>query len=114
MNVTRQNNITSPALSAGNTNRWEHTFRVNIFPVNGLMLNVKNQLFHSNSDGVGDSYFLDLAISYKSKRWELSLSANNLIGTSVFEQRILGNAIETYAVACLRPCECLMKWAFDF
>lgn len=114
MNVTRQNNITSPALSAGNTNSWEHTFRVNVFPVNGLMLSVKNQLFHSNSAGVGNSYFLDLAISYKSKRWELSLSANNLIGTSVFEQRILGNAIETYAVACLRPRECLMKWAFDF
>lgn len=114
VNVTRQNNMTSPALSAGNTNSWKHTLRVCVFPANGWMLSVKNQLFHSNSDGVGNSYFLDLAMSYKSKRWELSLSANNLIGTSVFEQRILGNAIETYAVTCLRPRECMVKWAFDF
>ncbi len=113
MNVTRQHNMTSPDLSGNNTNSWEHSLSVHIFPANSWMLSVKNHLFHSNSDGVANSYFLDLAVNYKSKRWELSLSAHNLIGTSAFEQRILGNTVETYTVTYLRPCEYLLKWAFD-
>lgn len=113
MNLTRQENKTSPALSAGTTSDWEHTLKVYVFPASGWMVSVKNQLFHSSNGGVGDSYFLDLAVSYKARRWEMSLSANNIIGTSEFEQRTLGNTIETYRVTRLRPRECLVKWSVD-
>ena len=62
------------------------------------MISIKNELFHTNDKSVGTNYFLDFAISYKVKQWELSLTANNLIGTSEFERRTLGNTIESYSV----------------
>ncbi len=113
VNFNKQKNRTVPALSAGGTSDWEHDLDVHIFPGSGWMLSAKNQFFHSNYDGVANSYFLDLALSYKAKRWELALSANNLVGTSDFEQRTLGNTIETYQVTRLRPREWLVKWSMD-
>lgn len=77
------------------------------------MINIKNELFHTNDKSVGTNYFLDFAISYKVKQWELSLTANNLIGTSEFERRTLGNTIESYSVTHLRPREFLAKWSVD-
>lgn len=61
----------------------------------------------------GLDYFLDGAVSYKSKRWELSFTANNLIGTSAFERRALSNTLISYNVTRLRPREFLLKWSFD-
>ena len=77
------------------------------------MLSVKNQLFHTNSEGIGTSFFLDLAMSYKAKRWELTFSTNNIIGSSKLEQHVLGNTIETYMATHLRPREFLVNWAID-
>ena len=36
--------------------------------------------------------FLDLAIGYKAKRWEFSVTTNNLFGTSEFTNPLLGIA----------------------
>ncbi len=113
VNFNQQKNLTTPLLSSGNTNDWEHRLNIHVFPASGWMLTAKNQLFHTNSEGVGASYFLDLAMSYKSKRWELALSANNIIGTSKLEQHVLGNTIETYMATRLRPREFLVDWAID-
>lgn len=113
VNFNKQKNQTSPTLSAGCTSDWEHDLDVHVLPASGWMLSAKNQLFHSNDDGAASSYFLDLALSYKAKRWEIALSVNNLIGTSDFEQRTLGNTIETYLVTRLRPREWLVKWSMD-
>ena len=77
------------------------------------MLSIKNELFHTNDKSIGTNYFLDFAISYKVKQWELSLAANNIIGTSEFERRILGNTIESYSITRLRPREILVKWSVD-
>ena len=109
----RQKNLTAPQLSPGNTNDWEHRLNIHVLPAHGWMLSADNQLFHSNGEGVGTSYFLDLAMSYKTKRWEIALSANNLIGTSRLEQHVLGNTVETYMATRLRPRECLVKWTID-
>ena len=76
-------------------------------------MSIKNELFHTSDKRFGTNYFLDLALSYKIKRWELSLTANNIIGTSEFERRTLGNTIENYSVTRLRPREILIKWSVD-
>lgn len=114
-NVTlyKQQNLTQPELSAGNTTDWQHSLDLHIFPTAKWMLSVKNELFHTNEEGVDVNYFLDLALSYKAKRWELSLMANNIIGTSQFERRILGNTVESYSVTRLRPREFMVKYSFD-
>lgn len=108
-----QKNRTNPGLSSGNTTDWKHYLNLHVFPANRWMISIKNELFHTNDKSVGTNYFLDFAISYKVKQWELSLTANNLIGTSEFERRTLGNTIESYSVTRLRPREFLAKWSVD-
>ena len=66
-----------------------------------------------NDKSIGINHFLDLAIGYKAKRWEFSVTANNLIGTSEFERRTLGNTIESYSITRLRPREVLAKLSRD-
>ena len=113
VNIYKQQNLTRPELSSGSTTDWQHYLNLHIFPAEKWMLSVKNELFLTNEEGVDANYFLDLALSYKAKRWELSLMANNIIGTSEFERRILGNTVESYSITRLRPREFLVKWSFD-
>ena len=111
--IYKQQNLTKRELSSGNTSNWRHNMDIHFFPAEKWMVSVKNNLFHSNEEGTDPNYFLDISISYKSRSWELSLMANNIIGTSEFERRMLGNTIEMYSVTRLRPREFLAKWCFD-
>ena len=113
VNIYEQENLSRPELSSGNTTDWQHFVNLHFFPAAKWMLSVKNELFHTDEEGADANYFLDLALSYKAKRWELSLTVNNIIGTSKFERRVLGSDIESYSVTRLRPRESLMKWSFD-
>ena len=109
----KQTNLTNQSLSSGRTVDWKHFLKLHIFPAKGWMMSIKNELFHTSDKRFGTNYFLDLALSYKIKQWELSLTANNIIGTSEFERRTLGNTIENYSVTRLRPREILIKWSVD-
>lgn len=113
VNIYKQKNLTSPELSSDPTTDWEHFLKLYVFPAKGWMLSVKNELFHTNDKSIGINHFLDITIGYKAKRWEFSVTANNLIGTSEFERRSLGNTIESYSVTRLRPREFLAKWSVD-
>lgn len=113
MNLFEQRNLTHKDFSSGTTVDWRHNLNLHIFPFQKLMLSLKNALYHTNEEGIDINYFLDLGLSYKSKRWELFLLANNVIGTSKFERRILGNTIESYSATKLRPREFLAKLSFD-
>lgn len=113
VSIYEQENLTCPDLSSGSTISWEHFLNLHFFPTERLMISLKNELFHSSERNFKVSYFLDFAISYKTKRWELSLTANNIIGTSKFEERYLGNTIETYSMTRLRPREIIAKWSVD-
>ncbi len=75
---------------------------------------MKNELFHTNDKSISINHFLDLAIAYKAKRWEFSVTANNLIGTSEFERRTLGNTIESYSITRLesKRSACKMEYGF--
>lgn len=109
MTVCRQQNLTQRNLSSGSTTRWQHLLNMHFSPTEKWMISVKNELFHSSEHGFDTNYLCDLSTSYKTKRWELSLNANNLLGTSCYERRILGNTVETYSITLLRPREFLAK-----
>ena len=113
VNFNQQRNLTSHLLSSGSINDWEHRLNINVFPASGWMLSAKNQLFHTNSEGIGTSYFLDFSMSYQTKQWEFAFSASNIIGTSKQEQHVLGNTIETYMLTRLRPREFSVNWAVN-
>ena len=113
VNLYRQQNLTRRELSSGSTTDWQHFLNLHVFPADQWMVSLKNELFHTSEEGIGVNYFLDFSVSYKAKRWELALLANNLMGTSEFERRTLGNTVESYAITRLRPREFLIKWSFD-
>lgn len=113
MQLNRQQNLSHRELSSGSTVHWRHELDLNLFPSDFWMVTVSNELSHHSERSLGTDYFCDVSISYKACRWELSLTAGNLIGTSQYETRILGNSVETYSVTRLRPRECVVKWSFD-
>lgn len=108
-----QQNLSRQDLSSGCTTHWQHRLSLYCFLTDSWMLTVKNEYFHNSEHYLGSNYFCDLAISYKQYGWDLSLSAQNIIGTSQYETRILGNAVENYSVTRLRPRELLAKICFD-
>lgn len=111
--VSRQQNLTQHDMSSGSTTWWQHFLNIHIFPTDKWTISLKNDLFHSDEHGFGINYFCDFVLGYKTKCWELSFTTNNLIGTSRFEQRMLGNMVETYSVTHLRPREFIVKWGVD-
>lgn len=113
VSIYSQQNRSHPDRSSGRTTDWEHFLHLHLFPAGGWMLGIRNELFHSSDASIGTNYFLDGSLGYKAGRWELSLQANNLIGTSRFERRVLGNTVESYSITRLRPREFLVKWSFD-
>lgn len=111
--VRKQQNLSQKSLSSGSIADWEHSLNLNIFPARKWMITWENELFHSSEKSFGTNYFCDLLLSYKAKRWEISFRANNLLGTSEYERRSLGDTIESYSMTVLRPREFLMKWSVD-
>ncbi|MCQ2197735.1 MAG: carboxypeptidase-like regulatory domain-containing protein [Bacteroidaceae bacterium] len=111
--LMRQRNLTHPGLSSGSTTSWEHSLDLHIFPSERWMLSVDNELFHSSEESVGTSYFLDCSVNYMAKRWELILTANNIIGTSKFEHRSIGNTVMTYSVTRLRGRMLMLTFKMD-
>lgn len=113
INLHEQENLTHRDLSSGTVIDWRHTFNFFVFPSKKIMFSLKNTLYHTNEEGIGLNYFLDMELRYKAKRWELALLTNNVIGTSRFERHTLGNTIENYSITKLRPREFLAKISFD-
>lgn len=113
VNIHNHHNITQRQLSSGSVRYWEHYLNIHILPTQRWMISMKNELFHSSEASVSTNFFMDIALCYKRKRWELSFSVNNILGTSQFERRRLGNTIEQYAITRLRPHEWVAKWNVD-
>lgn len=92
---------------------WKHSLDVYVFPSGKWMVGLKNELFHNNERSYGVNYYCDAVASYKTKRWELSLSINNLFDTSQMNRRMIGETMETYTVTTLRPREFIVKYSVD-
>ncbi|MCI7256580.1 MAG: carboxypeptidase-like regulatory domain-containing protein [Prevotella sp.] len=112
MLYSKQKNRSSnqPAVS---TTRWIHNLQLHLLPTEKLMLTLSNDLFHSNEKNFKTSYFCDFTISYNSNSWELSLSLNNIIGTSEYETRTIGTTTDSYSLTRLRPREYMVKLSID-
>lgn len=111
--LSRQRNLTESSLSSGTTTHWQHRLNLYGFLTDAWMMTIGNELSYNSEPGLGTSYFCDLALGYRKSRWELSMSARNIIGTSRYETRVLGNSVETYSVTRLRPRELVMKISLD-
>lgn len=112
--ITKQENLTDDRLSAGETVYWKHHLGMFFFLTEKLMLSWNHDLLHSNKKTLGTNYFMDVALSYKQRRSELSISVNNIIGKDNIEREQITNTLETYTYNRLRPREIIAKWSFDF
>ena len=92
---------------------WSHYANFHILPAAGWMLSWNNELYHSSEEGFGLNYFCDLSLSYRANRWEITLSAGNVIGIAEYRQRVVSSTLQSYTLTCLRPREFLLKFSID-
>lgn len=92
---------------------WSHSLGVNFNPAGGWIFSMNNEIYHSNEKSFGVNSFCDISVGYKSKKWELSLVADNIIGNSVYEQVNVSSITRFYSMTRLRPREYLMKLSVD-
>lgn len=93
---------------------WSHFLDLNFIPASGWVISVMNELYHSSDRGFGLNYFCDLSLSYMTDRWEVSLLANNLVGTSQYRRMTVSADLLSYTLTYLRPREIMLKFSIDF
>lgn len=71
-----------------------------------------NEICHCNDESVSFTYFADLAIYYRTKRYEIGLSCSNIFGKTDYERRQITDIQQIYTVTRLRPMEVLFKMEF--
>ncbi len=96
-----------------NVLNWSHALGLHFNPTGGWLFSWNNEIYHSNEKTFGVNCFCDFSVGYKAKRWELSLSAENLIGTSEYEQVTVSSTTRFYSMTRLRPREILCKISID-
>lgn len=92
---------------------WSHSLGINFNPAGGWIFSLNNEIYHSNEKSFGVNSFCDISVGYKSKKWEVSLVADNIIGNSVYEQVNVSSITRFYSMTRLRPREYLMKLSVD-
>ena len=100
--------------NAGHVTDWSHYLDFHFSPASGWMVSMDNELYHSNDRGFGLNYFCDVSLGYKADRWEISLLANNIIGTSGYRHVAVSATLRSYTLTYLRPRELMLKFCIDF
>ncbi len=101
--------------SAGRETVYRHFFHsLNLYLQPGhWQLAVKNECRHSPDGSEKFSFFSDAALSYKTQKYELKVTCNNLLGTNKREYRSLSITGSSYSITELRPREVLASVIFN-
>ena len=111
--VTCRKDLSDASVPVSRVTDWTHFAQFHILPAAGWMLSWNNELYHSSEKSLGLNYFCDVSLSYRTKRWELSLAANNVVGTAEYRQRVVSSTLQSYTLTYLRPREFLLKFSVD-
>ena len=111
--VTCRKDLSDASVPVGRVVDWSHYGGFHILPAAGWMLSWDNELYHSSEKSFGLNYFCHVSLSYRTKRWELSLLANNVAGTSEYRRRVVSSTLQSYTLTYLRPREFLLKFSID-
>ena len=93
-------------------NHFEHEIKVFVLP-GRWQLEMDNELYHSNDHSVSFSHFADVAVSYRTRRYEVGVWLNNVMGTDRYERRYATATQHVYAVTRLRPRELMARILFN-
>ena len=91
---------------------FDHTVRLFVMP-GQWQVEWSTDVCHSNDRSVSTNTFSDLSISYRTKRYEIGLALNNLMGNSQYERRLIATTQATYTINRLRPREFLARVLFN-
>ncbi len=76
-------------------------------------IEIDNEFYHSNDHSVAFCHFADAAVSYRTKRYEVEVWLNNIMGTHKYERRYDTTAQHIYSVTRLRPRELMARVMFN-
>lgn len=108
---SRQKNITNPAYSTERLKSYQHSLKIYVMP-KPWILEWAHELYHSNDKSVSTNYFSDIKIAYRKKKHEMSITINNIFGTTSYNREIITDNYRQYSINHLRPREIIAKMAF--
>ena len=91
---------------------FQHELKLFVMPGNWQM-EWRHELYHSNDESMKTSYFSDFMLSYRTKRYEISVQINNLFGTKTFSHHYISSSYIHHTICRLRPREILCKVSFS-
>lgn len=106
--------IISNRNNSGNILDWSHSLGFHFTPWTGWTVTIDNELYHSNDAGAGLNYFCDASLKYRKGKWEISLLANNIIGTSEHRHVSVSATLLYYTLTYLRPREIMIRFSINF
>lgn len=110
---SKQTNKGMPETSGKRLDYFKHKIKLFLFP-GKWQVEMDNEVYHSNESTVKFCHFLDFAVSYRTKRYEVELWMNNVIGSDQYEIRYNTNTQYIFSVAKLRPREAMVRALFNF
>ena len=72
-----------------------------------------NEMYHSNDHSVSFTYFSDIQISYRTKKWEAGIQMINISCSRQYKRHYISSYYTHYTINHLRPREILCKVSFD-
>lgn len=105
---------TSSRNRSGRITDWSHFLDFHLSSGSGWIFSIDNELYHSSDRGFGLNYFCDLSLGYRKDRWEISLLANNIAGTSEYRHVSVTATTQSYTLTYLRPREILLEFSIGF
>lgn len=93
-------------------NYFQHEIKMFLLP-GKWQIEIDNEFYHSNDHSVAFCHFADAAVSYRTKRYEVEVWLNNIMGTHKYERRYDTTAQHIYSVIRLRPRELMARVMFN-
>ncbi len=109
---SRQVSTSDHSLDSRALRSFSHTLKSYYMPGN-WQIEWTNELYHSNDHSVSFSYFSDIQVSYRTKKWEAGIQMNNILGFREYERHYISSYFTRYFRSYLRPREILCKVSYD-
>ena len=93
-------------------NNFQHELKIFLLP-GKWQIELDNEFYHSNDHSVSFCHFADAAVSYRTKRYEVGVWVNNIIGSDKYERIYDTSSQHVYAVTRLRPREVMARVFFN-
>lgn len=93
------------------TTSFRHTMKVDVTPGKWRFAWL-NELYHSNDHSVNTAFFSNVSIRYVARRYDITLQANNIFGSTTCDRLVMTPSTITHYTCALRPREILASIAF--